>query len=170
VGRVCAGVNPWSLVYWPTVLVSAYAVIAAFYLHRSRRRGVGTRIRPYVVVGVAIAVLLAVVSLWLTHHPLLPSGPQVFGLPLTLNFSRLVTPAVAIGLALLVLAWVERNLALLGFSLVYLVIALVSFTSGPVTHPSPWSFLPHLLATAAVLLLGSFGFAAIRSVAKRQAR
>jgi hypothetical protein len=66
--------------------------------------GVGTRIRPYVVVGVVVAVLLAAASLWLAHHPFLP-GPLILGLaPVTLWVSQLATPALAIGLALLVLA------------------------------------------------------------------
>jgi hypothetical protein len=159
-GRVCMVVRPWSLAYWPTALVLAYAAIAGFYLYQSRRRGVGTRIRPYVVVGVVIAGLLAAASLWLAHHALLP-GPLIFGLaPRTLWASQLATPAVAIGLALLVLAWVERNRALTWFGLGYLVVVLApTMWLTRVHHPGPWGFLPRLLTTAAVLLLGSLGFA-----------
>lgn len=62
------------------------------------------------------------------------------------------------GLALLVLAWVERNQALLAFGLVYLVIVVAS--AARLTHTaSLWAFAPRLLIPAAVLLVGSAGFA-----------
>jgi hypothetical protein len=133
---------------------------------------VGTPIRPYVVVGVVIAGLLAAASLWLAHHALLP-GPWILGLaPRTLWVSQLATPAVAIGLALLVLAWVEHNRALLGFSLGYLVVVLAPtmWLTRVNHHPGPWGFLPRLLITAAVLLLGSLGFAVNRLTTPRRPR
>jgi hypothetical protein len=74
-----------------------------------------------------------------------------------------VSPQGAIGLALLVLAWVERNRALLVFSLVYL--AIVGFGWIVLPH-SPWLFLA---STAAVLLLGSLGFALAERRAQRPA-
>jgi len=64
-----------------------------------------------------------------------------------------VSPEGAIGLALLVLARVERNRALLVFGLVYLVIVGFGWILLPLTL---WLFL---VTTAAVLLLGSIGFA-----------
>jgi hypothetical protein len=159
---VCAAAIPGVLVYWPVALVLAYAAIAGFYVRQSRRRGVGTRIRPYVVAGVVIAIALAAAAVWRALHPPLPasSGQIHFAAP-TFSIYALATPAVAIGLALLVLAWVERNRALLAYSLVYLVIVLVD--SGRVIRSSsPWYFLPQLLIPAAVLLLGSAGFALFR--------
>ena len=79
---------------------------------------------------------------------------------------RLASPAGAIGLALLVLAWAERNPALLVFTLGYLVIVLVPITFGWVIPLSPWSFLPRLVIQGSVLLLGGIGFA----LAQRPAR
>jgi hypothetical protein len=156
---VCAAVIPGVLVYWPVALVLAYAAIAAFYTRQSRRRGVGTPIRLYVAAGVAIAVLLAAASLWRAFHPSLPlAGSQFRVAPLTLAGYGLATPAAAIGLALLVLAWVERNQALLVYSVVYLV-TVVADSGRVIRSSSPWSFLPELLIPAAVLLLGSTGFA-----------
>jgi hypothetical protein len=141
--------------------VLAYAAIAAFYVHRARRRGVGTRVRPYVITGVMIAVVATGISLWLVTHPGVIGYPS-FAPPSFLLF-RLVSPQGAIGLALLVLAWVERNRALLVFGLVYLVI--VDF--GWILIPrSPWLFLA---STAAVLLLGSLGFAFAGRRAQRPA-
>ena len=45
-GTACSVVSPWLSAYWPVALVLAYVTIAGFCLYRSRRRGVGTRIRP----------------------------------------------------------------------------------------------------------------------------
>jgi hypothetical protein len=159
--RVCIAFAPASYVYWPLALVLAYAAIAAFYVHRARRRGVGTRVRPYVITGVIIAVVATGISLWLVTHPGVIGYPS-FAPPGFLLF-RLVSPQGAIGLALLVLARVERNRALLVFGLVYLVI--VGF--GWILIPrSPWLFLA---STAAVLLLGSLGFALAERRAQRPA-
>ena len=161
-GRICVAYSLGAFVYWPLALVLAYAVIAAFYVHRARSRGVGTRVRSYVLAGVIIALVATAVSLWFVTHPGVvgfPSPPS----PGTIVAYRLVSPAGAIGLALLVLARVERNRALLVFGLAYLVI--VGFG---------WIFTPHstwLLpaTTAAVLLLGSIGFALAERHAARPA-
>src|ERR1022692_2330795 len=42
-----------AFIYWVAALAVAYAVIAGFYVLRARRRGVGARIRPYVIAGLA---------------------------------------------------------------------------------------------------------------------
>ena len=167
-GTVCSVYSTAAFVYWPIALVLAYVAIAAFYIYRSRARGVGTRVRPYVTAGIIIAVVLTCASLWAVHHPpvggydiLWLHGPQSWGL-----FFRLASPSGAIGLALLVLAWAERNRALLVFTLGYLVIVLVPITFGWVIPLSPWSFLPRLVIRGSVLLLGGIGFA----LAQRPAR
>jgi hypothetical protein len=163
VGRVCIAFSLGSFVYWPLALVLAYAAIAVFYVHRAHERGVGTRVRPYVITGVIIAVVATGASLWLVTHP------GVVGYPLAPPSTagkllyRLVSPEGAIGLALLVLAWVERNRALLVFGLVYL--AIVGF--GWIL--APHSFWPIQVITAAVLLLGSIGFALAERRAGRPA-
>jgi uncharacterized membrane protein YqjE len=161
-GRVCVGLSPGAYVYWPLALVLGYAAIAAFYVHRARKRGVGTRVRPYVITGTIIAVVATGASLWLATHAEdfgFPGPPS----PATALLYRLATPAAAIGLALLVLAWVERNRALLVFGLVYLVIVGFGWIFTP---QSPWS---HQATTAAVLLLGSLGFALAERRAARSA-
>ena len=165
VGRVCTISSTWSLVYWPIALVVAYVAIAGFYVQRSRSRGLGTPVRPYVIAGIGIAVLVTGVALWAAHHP--PGAEHdVLGLHLQPQSSlttfayRVAGPASAIGLALLVLSWVERNVALLVFTLAYLAIVLTPITFGwAVARPSPWFFLPHLVITGGVLLLGGIGFA-----------
>jgi len=169
-GRVCTVYSTAGFVYWPVALVLAYAAIAAFYLRRSRARGVGTRVRPYATAGIIIAVLVSAASLWAAHHP--PIGEHdILGLHVQAQesgvFYRLAGPACAIGLALLVLAWAERNRALLALTLGYLAIVLISINFGWVSaHPSPWFFLPHLIIDGSVLLLAGIGFALAQRLAR----
>jgi hypothetical protein len=162
-GRICSVYSTWSVLYWPIALVLAYTGIAAFYLRRSRQRGVGTRIQPYVIAGITVAVILTGLSIWIAHNPAAQAhilGFQGVASPLSRGMYRLLSPADAIGLALFVLARIERNWAMVGFSVAYLVIVLGGVTLGwAVTRPSPWVFLPHVLAAAGMLLIGSAGFA-----------
>ena len=165
-GYVCSVYSPWAFVYWPTVLVLIYAAVAWFYTRRSRQRGVGTRVRVYVIVGVIVAVVLTAASLWVITHPS-PSrdvlGLHLFpGTPVGSAAYRLVSPAAAIGIALLVLSRIERSLALVVFTAGYLAIVLFSFSNthyGPGVVPHLPVFPPRTLVEGAVLLLGSVGFA-----------
>ena len=85
----------------------AYTVIAAFYIRRSQARGVGTRVQPYVVAGIILALAMTGSLVWTLYHPLAftLAGPGLF--------PALHSYPFAIGLALVVLAWAERNGALL---------------------------------------------------------
>ena len=136
----------------------AYAVIAGFYVFLARRRGVGSRILPYVIAGFAGLVIVG--ACWPLQRSLQASYPValvVHGL----------NPLFAIGVALLVLAWVERNWALLVFAAGYLAVALLpDFYGGSrllAEHgwavPRQWLFLPGLWLAAGVLLLGGAAFA-----------
>jgi hypothetical protein len=157
---VCTAVIPALLVYWPVALVLAYVAIANFYLSQSRRRGVGTTIRPYVLAGLVITVLVTAASLWRLSHPLVPVVGNS-GSPLGRAFYDVVGPPAAIGLGLLVLARVERSRALLAFGVGYLVVVLVQ--GGRMIHSRTlWWFLPQLLVPATLLLLGSGLFALMR--------
>jgi hypothetical protein len=166
--RVCVVYSLGALVYWAVALVLAYAATAGFYVYQSRRRGVGTRIQPFVPVGVIIAVLVTAATLWGVYHP---SGGGVTALTQVVH--QLRTPATAIGLALLVLAWVEGNPALSWFSLGYLIVVLIPATYFPgmdVHHPTPGSPVPRQLIIAGVLLLGSLAFAMTRPARPRDAQ
>jgi hypothetical protein len=141
-------------VYWPIALVLAYVAIAAFYIRRSRARGVGTRARPYAIAGIIVAVALTGVALWELHNPPATHDPLgLIGLPY-----RLASPGAAIGLALLVLAWAERSRALLLLTLAYLAAVLVPITFGPDHFGPPWYSYP-VVFQGTVLLLGGIGFA-----------
>ena len=159
-GNVCVAYPTAALVYWPVALVLVYVAVATFYVRRSRARGVGTRVRPYVIAGIIISALATAALVWAVHHPLTGSY-EFLGLHGTgheaVPIYRLISPAVTIGLALLVLAWAERNLALALLAVGYLILVLLPIA--PSTVPSRWSFLPHLIVEGGVLLLGAIGFA-----------
>ena len=155
---VCVQVVGWpSGVYWILALVLAYAAIAAFYVFRARSRGVGSRVLPYVGSGIVIGLVFGVASAWAQQLELdsySPAGPVAIGM----------VPLVAIGLALFVLARIERSWAVLAFAVGYLVIALLvnsgGFGRGSGSGlPMTWGFLPNLLIAGGVLLLGGVGFA-----------
>jgi hypothetical protein len=161
-GRICTIYSTASFVYWPVALVLAYVAIAAFYIRRSRAQGVGTRVRPYVIAGIIVAALATGASLWWVHNPPTNQYGQLVGMGV---LGQLISPGAAIGLALLVLAWAERNRALLLLTLGYLAVVLVPIRFGWVPG-SPWHFLPSLVIQGSVLLLGGVGFA----LAQRPAR
>jgi hypothetical protein len=153
-GRICRVYSDADFVYWPIALVVAYIAIAAFQIRLSGARGVGTRIRPYAIAGIVIAIALTGVAVWEFHHaPVRPNPLEIFGLP-----HRIVTAGAAIGLALLVLAWAERNPALLLFTVAYLAVVLVPVTVGGVGWNPPWYSLP-AVSQGSALLLGGIGFA-----------
>jgi hypothetical protein len=152
VPRVCTVYSDAEFVYWPIALVLAYVAIATFYIRRSRARGVGTRVLPYTIAGIIIAVVLTGAALWEVHNP------PVHPLGLDGLAYQLARPEAAIGLALLVLAWAERNRALLLLTLVYLAAVLMPVTFGPLQPDAPWYFYPAVFQ-GGVLLLGGIGFA-----------
>jgi hypothetical protein len=156
VPRICTVYSDAEFVYWPIALVLAYVAIAAFYIRRSRARGVGTRVRPYAITGIIIAVALTAVAFWELHNPPIENPIGLNGLSY-----RLASPGAAIGLALLVLAWAERNRALLLLTLAYLAAVLVPITFGTfggLQHDPPWYSYP-VVFQGSVLLLGGIGFA-----------
>jgi hypothetical protein len=169
--RVCLVHNSAAFIYWPIALVLAYVAITTFYVRHSRARGVGSRVRPYVIVGLALAVAVTVASVWAAHRPPLVGQHDVLGLHIEgRGLYGLVAPACAIGLALLVLAAVERSVALLVVTLIYLAIALVPIDFGwTIAFPSRWNFLPHLIIQGSVLLVAAIGFAAAQRPAQREA-
>ncbi len=149
------------VVYWPMAFVLVYVLIAAFYVQRSQARGVGTRVRSYVVAGIVISLVLTAVSAWADRRP--PSLRQydVLGWHVqSVNLYRFIGPAVAIGLALVVLAVVERSPALLAVTVAYLIIALTPVNFGwRITSHSRWAIAPHDVVPGCVLLLAAAGFA-----------
>ena len=155
--RVCTAYSDAQFVYWPIALVLAYIAIAAFYIHRSRARGIETRVRPYAIAGIIIAVALTGAALWETHIAPTASGQNLMGLSGLGH--RLASPEAAIGLALLVLTWAERNRALVLLTFAYLAVVLLPITFGWGIPTPPWHFLPQLVTDGCVLLLGGIGFA-----------
>jgi hypothetical protein len=167
-GRVCTVYSYVGFVYWPVALVLAYVAIAAFYIRRSRASGVETRVRPYVIAGIILALAMTGAVLWTLYHPpgtaqALPSLPDLFPLAPGIRYSG------AIGLALLVLAWAERNRALLVLALGYLAVVLAPFGFGYAHGHLRWDFLPQLVTGGTILLLGGIGFALVQRPWRRVA-
>jgi hypothetical protein len=151
-GRVCTVYPVALLVYWPTALVLAYVAIAAFYIRRSRARGVGTRVRPYVLAGIILALAMTGSLLWNLYHPLdfTLAGPGLL--------SALHSYPFAIALALVVLAWAERNGALLALAAGYSAVVLATVTLGSNIGHHGLGFPVQLVTAGSLLLLGGIGF------------
>ncbi|WP_345429662.1 hypothetical protein [Actinoallomurus vinaceus] len=167
-GVGCTVVKQGSPLYWPIGIALAYAATAFFYIRRSRNRGVGTPVRPYILTGIALLGVVAATSFWSTRHGIpRPGEPLDFwGLHLdpssemTRFLERLVGNATAVGLPLLVLSWVERSRVLLLLTAVYVAIELVPLPTGwsGIPFTSPWFFLPRYAVPGVLLLLGALGF------------
>jgi hypothetical protein len=163
-GKVCIAYSVLALWYWPVALLAAYVAISWFYLRRSQHRGVGSRVWPFVAVGAFLTLLVTVWAFWADAHPAflaytlrLQSGQtnQVL--------YRIASPAGAIGIALLLLAWIERSRPLLIVSVAYLIVAVSTVGIGWFAHPTPWAPLPHLLIDGGVLLIGGILLAATQA-------
>ncbi|MEV4760816.1 hypothetical protein AB0J86_37725 [Micromonospora sp. NPDC049559] len=150
------------LYYWPPALPLAYAAIAVCYVRAARARGLGARVLPYAITGAATTVVFPAawlaVALYLSEHPVPDHPLPYWGLVL----DRLVMPWGMIGVALLVLAWLERNVALLLFTLAYLAMVLLVLPMNTGFGPFQWGLraemaLPQLVS-GALLLLGAIGF------------
>ncbi|MEU8816695.1 hypothetical protein [Actinoplanes sp. NPDC048796] len=151
------------LYFWPAAMLLAYAVIAVCYVRAARARGVGARVLPYAITGAVTAVVFPAawlaVFLYFRSHPY-PDGPLPYWY---LVLDRLVMPWGMIGVALLVLVWLERNLALLAFTAGYLALVLLILPMNDGFASPHFSLragmaLPQVLI-GLVLLLGAAGFA-----------
>jgi hypothetical protein len=158
--RVCVAHNSAAYVYWPIALIAAYVLIAGFYLWMADSRGVGTRIRPYVIIGLVLAVVVIAASVWASHR-VLTGGYDIVGWHVQgPELYRLIAPGCAIGLALLVLAVIDRSPTLFAVTSVYLIVVIGRIDLGWTTDQrSPWAFAPHLVIQGSLLLLASVGFA-----------
>jgi len=164
--RACHIHRQGAMFYWPPALLLAYGAIGWYAVRTARARGLGTRVLPYALTGVGLTVLFTAVWLWarwyLSAHPV-PTEPFP---EWVMVLDRLVAPAGTIGVALLVLARLERNVALLVFTLGYLALVLLPLNDLVHLH---WgygdiygAFLPQQIFQGLVLLLGGIGFAIAR--------
>jgi hypothetical protein len=135
---------------------------------------VGTPTHPYLVAGAVFALLLAGLSVWAAHHPVLQA--QVFGLHVQSGTSlagigsRVISASAAAGLALVLLARVERSWVVAVVAVVYLVVVLAPVDFGwVVARPSPWWFLPHLVVGACVFTVGAGAVGVAQRVSGRGA-
>jgi hypothetical protein len=159
---VCSRYPTLALWYWPVALVAAYAIIGAIFARRARSRGVGARVRPYVIGGIMLVVVAILIPVWDLEHPLswaaLAGGHLQPGSAMAARLYRLTGPLGVIGLGLLVLTRVERSRALAAFSVAYLVAVAVTTSTG---HHAGRLFLPGVLAPGLILLAGAALFAVL---------
>jgi hypothetical protein len=154
------------LYYWPAASLLAYAAIAVCYLRAARARGLGARVWPYAITGAATTVVFpaawVAVALYFSNHPV-PNHPLPYW---WFVLDRLVMPWGMIGVALLVLAWLERNVALLLFTLAYLALVLLVLPMDAGYGPPQWGVRAEMavpqFACGIVLLAGAIGFRAAR--------
>ncbi len=160
---VCRFSRQGVLFYWPPVFLLTYAGIAYAYVRVARARGVGTRVMPYAIAGAVTTLLFTAawvaVRIYWAGRPL-PENPQPTS-PWLLLLDRLIGPWGMIGIALLVLARIERNLALFAFTVGYLAVVLVPINFGWVGNGSNvrTAWVPDQVISGTVLLLGAIGFA-----------
>lgn len=157
---VCAISRPVAVfVYWPVALVLAYVAIAYCYARVARNRGLTARVAPYAVAGIALTVVATAVSVWGMQQALAIVHHQSASAYWPHWVYRLAGPDGVIGLALLVLAGLERHVALLLFTLGYLAVVLVPIRFGGGIGWGPtWSITASLVIEGGVLLLGGLGF------------
>ena len=125
-GGACMFARRGMLYYWPPALLLAYGAIAVSYVRAARARGLGARVLPYAITGAVTAVVFTAAytaaAAYFPTHPPFGGGPMPFW---WIVLDRLIAPWGLIGLALLVLARLERNVALLLFTMVYLLLVLL---------------------------------------------
>ena len=158
----CAFARRGMLYYWPFAMVLGYVTIAVCYVRAARKRGLGTRVLPYAITGVVTTVVFPAawlaVTLYFRSHPY-PDSPLPYWYVV---LDRLVIPWGMIGVALLVLAWLERNVALLLFTAGYLALVLLVLPMnvgfGPPHFGIRSGTAAPQLVVGIVLLLGAAGF------------
>ena len=148
--------------YWVVATAMGYVATVLYYRWRDRRSGMVASVRPFVVTGVALFVLLALVS---------PGGLALVGLPSTWTpwfrvgdlFIRGLTPLLTIAIGLLVLSAFERSVAFVAYALAFLGVALTVnlYDIGNLTYRlglGQHGLQANVLTAAAVLLAGGAGF------------
>ncbi|BFV60548.1 hypothetical protein KCMC57_up56520 [Kitasatospora sp. CMC57] len=144
----------WAAWYYPVATLLAFGVTAWFYLRRSERLGVGTRVGPYLTLGVLLIVLVHGYQMCLALE-VLPYPDFREPTLLSQLFTTVVSPAGVIGLALLLLARIERSWLLLAVTCAYLVL-MIDLDGVPALAPwSGWALVRSLFSGSGVLLLGS---------------
>jgi hypothetical protein len=158
-GQACQVWMAGLLIYWLAALAVGYAVIAVGYVRVARARGVDARVLPYVIAGFGL-FLACTSAFWIWGSVAAPAPSDPMPGEFVSTLLHLGDFTGVIGLALLVLAWLERNVALLLFTLGYLVVVLVPVNFGWGEHWGDQTvMIPPLVISAGVLLLGSAGFA-----------
>jgi hypothetical protein len=159
--------NPRRLsLYWVLGTAVGYLATALYYRWRDRRSGVVSSVRPFVLTGALLFLLLLLVS---------PAGLALVGLPSTWTpwfrvgdlFIRGLTPLLTIAIGLLVLSVFERSVAFVAYALAFLGVALTVnlYDIGNLTYRlglGQHGLQANVLTAGVVLLAGGAGFGLAR--------
>ncbi len=172
-GFVCHVYSAWGVWYWPAALVVAYFGISVFYIRRAHAQGIETRIRNFVIAGIHVVVIVTAMGYWAVHLPI--GQVDILGLHMQERslglLHRIAAPAFAIGVSLMVLAWIEHNRRLSYVVIGYLAIVLMPINFGwNVNQSSNWNFLPRLTIQGTYLLVAGIGFAITQRPWRRTAQ
>ncbi|MDP9342381.1 MAG: hypothetical protein M3Q23_09880 [Actinomycetota bacterium] len=148
--------------YWVLATAVGYLATVLYYRWRDRKSGVVASVRPFVYTGVALFVLLMLVS---------PGGLALIGLSSRWTpwfkvgdlFIRGLTPILTVAIGLVVLSAFERSVAFAAYALAFLGVALTVnlYDIGNVTYRlglGQHGLQANVLTAAAVLLAGGAGF------------
>ena len=146
----------WIGLYWLIALAVAYGFIAWWYRRAAQRNGVAVNIKPFVIIGAALLVLLLIMLTQAARF--LPVNLLIRGL----------TPILTMAIGLFIWAVVERSGGLLAVAVVFLAAAISAslYDFANVVPFIDWGehgqyvLLPNLMLCAAVLL-GSSGIYAV---------
>ena len=193
-------------IYWMIALPATYAATVGFYVWRAHRTGVATPITGYVETGVGLFVLLVLITLpafafrsagwtpwlltlavsvgllgyaWAKHSPPVAIAAVALllpGLPLGNLAIRGLLPLTTIALGLFALAWLERSVGLLVFTVLFLGLTITAnlynlenllFRLGVDFSDYRIGGMVNLWVSGAMLLLGGAFFGLVRA---REAR
>ncbi len=101
--------------YWQVAIPSGYLLVAALYALRNRRAGVRTPVRSYVVTG----IVLVVAVFYFENAAMGRLGWGDLGI-------HGLDATITVGLALFVLAWIERSMTLAAAAAVVTAAALTA--------------------------------------------
>jgi hypothetical protein len=149
-------VRSGSAYYWLAAMLAGLVATAVWYRLRGDRVGLRTPSRGFVITGMVLLVLALLIPVLAAH-----TGSQLAVLMPGDLLVRGTFPLVLIGLALCVLAWAERSVALTVIAAGYLALSLVAslYDIGNVLYRLGWeispviSSLPNVVLPALVLLL-----------------
>ena len=125
-----------SYVFWFSGAPFVFAVTAAWYQWRARRIGIRVSWRPFVVTGLGVLTLLAVLAAVPKGDASAANGDFLATSPLP--WTSLLTPLLPVAAAVLALSWAERSASLFVAGLWIATLTLWLCSTWPLGHFPGW--------------------------------